>query len=271
MLVETINMKDLAGSTYPPVGKCIYCGITKDLRREHIIPYALGSDASLPKATCQDCAKVTSEFERIVLRGTFWPVRSFLNLKSRTKHKNAPKTEPLTISIKQNEQKIEYPLDKAPILLPLPLFTLPGYLDPVGYTHGIRLSGQATIIFGSNPEKTSKELGADRIRITKEFNPVAFARMIAKIAYSMAYAEGNLNLLIEKPKIISSILGIQDDIGFWVGTSPTLIEENSKLLHRISFIEDFRSGLLFSEVQLFADSQAPSYLVVLGELKKSIY
>src|SRR3954447_14879910 len=43
---------------YPPVGFCIYCGTRKgDLRRENIIPFGLGGNLILPKASCRDCER----------------------------------------------------------------------------------------------------------------------------------------------------------------------------------------------------------------------
>src|SRR5947209_7136061 len=53
---------------YQPVGRCIYCGSTESLGREHIIPLALNGTAVLPKSTCDGCTRITGEFEQDVLR-----------------------------------------------------------------------------------------------------------------------------------------------------------------------------------------------------------
>jgi len=259
-------MEDLEKATYPPVGKCIYCGSNKDLRREHIIPYALGSNTFLPKATCPNCARITGCFEQEVLRGSMWAVRVIRNLKSRTKHKDAPKTKLLTLTKEGRDQRVELPLDEYPVLLSFPVFTLPGYLDPGGYTQGIRITGNVTIRFGSPPETILTRFGATGLKITQNDKPTSFARMIAKIAYSMAYAKGALETIKGNPTVISSILGVRDDIGLWVGTLQAPHKAQSGLLHRISLIEDRKLGLLLSEVQLFADSQTPNYIVILGHL-----
>lgn len=260
-------MEDLDKVTYPPVGKCIYCGNTRNLQREHIIPYALGSNAFLPKGTCQNCAKITGYFEQEVLRGSMWAVRVIRKLKSRTKHKDAPRTELLTITKGGRDQKVELPLDEFPILLSFPIFPLPGYQDPDGYTQGIRITGNVTIRFGPPPETVLTRFGATSLKITQNDKPTSFARMIAKIAYSMAYANRTLETIRDNSVVIPSILGTQDDIGFWVGTLPVSLEAQSGLLHRISFIQDIKLGLLLSEIQLFADSQTPRYIVILGSLK----
>lgn len=40
------------------------------------------------------------------------------------------------------------------------------------------------------------------------------------------------------------------------------------LLHRIALIEDHERELLIADIQLFADSETPSYGVILGKLDK---
>jgi hypothetical protein len=44
------------------------------------------------------------------------------------------------------------------------------------------------------------------------------------------------------------------------------VEVHPSLLHRIEIHSDLEARLLFAEVQLFSDSQTPSYGVVLGKL-----
>ena len=57
-LMETLEQMD--GRTYPPVGRCIYCGSTDTLTDEHIIPLALNGTGLLPKSSCVACAKITN-------------------------------------------------------------------------------------------------------------------------------------------------------------------------------------------------------------------
>ena len=40
---------------------------------------------------------MTGNVEQRVLRGSFWPVRVFRDLKSRTKHRDAPESYPMTL------------------------------------------------------------------------------------------------------------------------------------------------------------------------------
>jgi hypothetical protein len=260
------QMKDFGQLTYAAVGKCIYCGATERLENEHIVPYALNGSTILPRSTCRSCAKITGQFEQSVLRGPMRAVRVLRQFKSRTKHADAPRTAALSILRGGNEESVDLPLEEYPILLHFPLFAPPGYLTPSEYSSGIRLTGVATILFGPPPEEVARRLGATKLNLSQGYYPAAFGRMIAKIAYSYAFAEGATQGLRQVSPMLPALLGKSDDIGRWVGTLPKQLETHPGLLHRLALREDRENGLLVAEVQLFADSSTPSYGVVLGEL-----
>jgi hypothetical protein len=263
------QIKNLERVSYKPIGRCIYCGASGNLQREHIVPLGLclRGTAVLPKSTCGNCAKIIGHFEGEVLRGPMWAVRVYRQLKSRTKHADAPKTAKLRVKKNDNEFEIELPLDEYPILLHFPIFSPPAFLSPSGYTKGINISGIATISFGPNPKTVLSKIGATAILATGDYKPVAFARMIAKIAYAFAVAEGAINLIDGEPFVLPAILGQRDEIGMWVGTLTEPYKSFKGLLHHIMPHEDRERGLLIVEVQLFADSQTPRYGVILGKLK----
>lgn len=259
-------MKKLDNFTYKPIGKCIYCGITKNLRDEHILPFGLSGTAVLPDSTCQKCATITGNIEQKVLRGFMWLVRVHRDLESRTRHKEAPKSCFLIITKNGQEQQIEVPLEKYPILLNFPIFEPPAYLYPNEYKKGILLSGIATVSFGQRPEEVAKSLSSEKTGIPQDQEPVAFARMIAKIAYAFAAAERKLDLIFGVPLVLPAILCKKDDIGRWVGTLTEPIQKYEGILHRILIYEDQEKKLLIGEVHLFSDSQTPKYGVILGKL-----
>jgi hypothetical protein len=83
--------------SYPPVNECIYCRkVDGPLTREHIIPYSLNGQIVLPAASCQDCARITSEFEREVARAGFGIFRAQNGIRSRKK--TNPLEQEVTIS-----------------------------------------------------------------------------------------------------------------------------------------------------------------------------
>jgi hypothetical protein len=260
-------IKDLNMITYPAFGRCIYCGSNDGLEKEHIVPYALNGSAILPKSTCRECAKITGQFEQSVLRGPMWGVRILRELKSRTKHADAPQTFPLSILQNGEIKDIQVPLKEHPVLIHFPVFSPPGYLAANEYTSGITLTGVATILFGPRPDEVAKKLGVTEIMHNQSYYPAGFARTIAKIGYSYAVAEGALERIHGKPLLLDSLLGRTDDIGRWVGTLTLPLQSHPGLLHRLSIHEDYEKKLLIVEVQLFADSQTPSYGVVVGHLK----
>lgn len=259
--------KDLNKLVYPAFGSCIYCGTTDELEKEHIVPYALNGSAVLPKSSCRECAKITGQFEQSVLRGPMWSVRVFRELTSRTKHADSPKTFPLSVIQGEKVKKIQLPLKEYPILIHFPMFSPPGFIAPTDYTTGITLTGVATILFGPQPEEVAKRLGVTEIMHNQNYYPAAFARVIAKIGYSYAVAEGKLERIRGQPLLLDSLLGRTDDIGRWVGTLHFPLQSYPGMLHRLSIHEDHEKGLLIVEVQLFADSCTPSYAVVVGHLK----
>ena len=113
-----------------------------------------------------------------------------------------------------------------------------------------------------------KRLGASEIRISQNMDIDSFARLIAKIAYASAVAEGWIDYLDGKPSLIPAILGKRDEIGHWVGTITKPLQAHEGMLHVIVPHLDQMRGKLIVEVQLFADSPTPSYGVIIGDLKQ---
>ncbi len=266
VIQDTVPIQDLAKRSYKPVGQCIYCGLRSKLSSEHIIPYglSLGGTLVLPDASCSTCASITGRCEQKVLRGSMRPVRVLRRLRSRSKHAGAPGSALFKIVRAGIEETVRLPLDQYPILLPIPIFPAPGYLT--GKTgRGIDITGLATISYGPRPEEVLQKLGGGSITLqTGKDEPAAFARMLAKIAYSYAWGEGALQKLSGPSLTPSAILGNSDDIGNWVGTLDGPVQKYPGLLHRLSLHEE--RGLLIASVQLFADSETPSYGVILGSL-----
>jgi len=195
-----------------------------------------------------------------------WAVRVYRRLKSRTKHEEAPRTYPLTVVRGGQQVVVSLLPEEYPILLPFPVFPPPAFLNPDGYCNGIHIKGITTISFGPRPDETLKRLGADEIRIPRDLRPVAFARMLAKIAYAWAAAEGQLDAIDGESLVVPAILAKTDDIGRWVGTLDRPSSSASSALHELAIHRDASRGMLIAEVRLFADSQTPSYGIILGRI-----
>jgi hypothetical protein len=264
--MDSVVTKKLDGKVFAPVGFCIYCRATQDLTKEHILPFGLGGTAVLPKSSCRDCASITGRIEQTVLRGPMWPVRLYRKLNSRTKHREAPTEYPLTILRGDEEIKLSLPLGEYPILLHFPVFPVPAYLEQSEYSQGIKLVGERTIHFGPKIEDVVRKYQGTSFRVTTTHLYVEFARVIAKVAYSWAVAEGALEMIEGEPFVTSAILGRSDDIGQWVGTVGGVYGKDPAV-HSVILRPDYRRQIFIGEVRLFADSQAPAYCVVLGRLR----
>jgi hypothetical protein len=105
--------------------------------------------------------------------------------------------------------------------------------------------------------------------VTEAQQPVAFARLIAKIALGYAEAAGALRQLATRSPVAASVLDRADEIGRWVGTSAPTASGPPGALHAVALRQDPEAGLLVADVQLFSDSRTPLYHVVLGELRES--
>jgi len=167
------------------------------------------------------------------------------------------------------EETIQVNLDDYPLLVDFPIFPPPAYLtQSAEYKSGILMSGIVSVLFGPSPDDVAKSYGAKQLKMTANYQHVAFARMIAKIACSFAVAEHAIYDLDGDPPVLPTILGKTDEIGRWVGTLTKPVETHPGHLHRIMVHYEQDKRLLIGEVQLFAESQTPSYGVILGNLKR---
>ena len=218
-----MSTRRMGSKRYAPVGVCIYCGTTsRKLTDEHIIAYGLNANAILPKASCEDCNNITKKIEERVLRGFAWQMRTALGFQTR-RPKEAPKTFRLGVVRGGVEEEIDVPVEDHPILLSLPMYAPPVYLDNRvykkgrDYKEGIGLSGLVTVWFRDRDE-ILRRYNAESIFVVQKMDHIAFAQMLGKIAYCFAVAELGF-AAVEEPYILPAILGESNDIGQWVGST----------------------------------------------------
>jgi len=68
----------LQTSVIGDVRRCIYCGSSDSLQKEHVIPLALQGHFVLDHASCRRCAVITGRMEQEMLRGWFLAPRTTL-------------------------------------------------------------------------------------------------------------------------------------------------------------------------------------------------
>jgi len=267
MVIDYPGLEKLERKAYAPFGRCIYCDSTEELTDEHIIPFGLGGTLVLPESSCRDCADKTSKIERKVLRGELWPVRIHRALRSRRKHRHAPKKYPLTIIRKDQEEVVEVPLEEFPILVPFLEFAPARLAIGQESKDGIDVKGIVTVSFGPSPEEVLRRLGGTAIKPYVRTHPVPFARLVAKIGYAMAAATRALEVIEHPSPIRPIILGENANIGDYVGTLDYPLRAHADQIHRVVVSADHKLGQLVADVHIFSDSSAPRYGILLGKLK----
>lgn len=250
----------------PIINRCIYCGtINPPLDREHIVPYGLGGKFTLLKASCKKCSKITSEFERDVLKKLLLTTRAALGLKSR--HGKLPNGFPVIIESK-NKETIMLPIEKHGLVTMLPVFAPPVFLDKRNYEKGIDILGQ--VVFrtgGMDLIEYAKREKIKSISFTWQYSPTSFARMLAKIAYGFSVYKHGLNRY-EEAYVLPSILNLKDDVGRWVGMLPSPVDgplPNEDFV--INFFKNPKNEE-FAQIRLFGKfADTPTYIVALGKIK----
>ncbi len=264
----------MTGKNYKPVGRCIYCGAAdKELTDEHIIAYGLNANSVLPKASCKDCNKLTNRIEGRVLRGFTWQMRTALGFQTRRPNQ-VPTTFPLGIVRGGKEEIIDVPIKDHLIVLPMPLFKQPAYLDNHifkknrDYKESIALAAIEAVWF-ADPEEIKQRHNAERIFVPHLLDHISFAQMLGKIAYCLAVAELGLDA-IDEAYVLPAIRGERNDIGQWVGSSDDVLGAAENIQHTTQVLT-YKSpdpnnpdGVIIALLRLFSYIPSPGYIVIVG-------
>lgn len=252
-----------------PVGSCIYCGTSEGrLTEEHIIPKGLGGTLVLPQASCDACARVTSQFEMRVLRGFMDRGRQAMGIKGRKTHKRAAAGKLTQTLIQADESlvKLEVPWDEGLKIMHLPVFLPPRFLDPQRPpdpgTEKLEVMALDTIHFGLENGKLVRESQAQGVRFDDRMDVWAFVRLLAKIAHGYHVAVNGAFPLRESP-LLPIILGQRLDAINWIGntTHPNLPSGGAALhpLHHLPVESDDGTRGTAVLVKLFSTHPTATY------------
>jgi len=217
--------EDIQGRRYAAVGRCIYCGSDggpKGLSDEHMMPFSLGGDAILPKASCSECATETSKIEMYLARNIFREFRSHVGAPSRKK--SLPSTLSANISVGDRELSHEFLAADQPFALMLPIWDYPGIMRQVEPSTDFPVCNIRAYNF--MPGNLREMLGlandapAPMVHIASgTVNNIIFARAVAKIAYCNIVAREGLDGL--RPLVLPDlILGRYPCVPYFVGSDP---------------------------------------------------
>jgi len=255
---------------YPPFNACIYCGrADQPLSREHIIPYALGGQLTIPRASCPEHAVVTSQFEREVAQMAYGYLRAVIGAPSRRKDRHkATLASRVTVTGKN--------LRGEEVAIQVPISHIPPYefvlnLPQPGILRGAEPSATGEVSFDtflphSNPlRKLRERLGLSEINTPVMSFPVTgFMRMIAKIGH--AYLMAELGPGRYESDVRDFILGDTSEAWYRVGGyEPPASQVSPALSYRV--IPSPSGNLLAVDISLAVFPRLPRYQVVCGRLR----
>lgn len=213
-------MKRLPEACVRTIGKCIYCGATDGLTKEHIVPYALEGNAYLKDASCPKCQVITSKIERAVLAngGQLYPLRRALGLRSRRPKADRYKTKIVKKDGAETDLTIDF--DKAPVAVPIRRFTgRPGIVIGKGVRGPYEKAGWDLFSPANNAlRRANLDISAIEYNLSTSNN---YEKMMLKIAHCAAVATFGLDAL--DPLVLDAILGDPDGLQtpYLLGEAPS--------------------------------------------------
>jgi hypothetical protein len=209
---------DVHGRVFPSYGRCIYCGATRDLKDEHIVPLSLGGTAVIEKASCSNCEKITSYLDGYLARDIFNEYRSHVGIRSR-RPKQRPKSLFASFLKPDGSEIVEKfsPKDQPYVLL-MPIWNVPGIALGKSPTADFDVTQGHLYIFTS--EDVQKRITAEELKlgVWPYVNYATFARAIARISFCQAVAQLGLDGFnhLDLPGLI---LGTYPNIPHYVGVT----------------------------------------------------
>jgi hypothetical protein len=262
----------MAEKVLATIGRCIYCGATEPetaLEKEHVVPFALGGNHVLLKASCRACAVITMRVEQHICRHMLGPARVQLGYQTR-RPKEREKAFKVRFVTDEGTTKVDMPASEAPAMLALPIFALPGILRDARPTRKLNIIpngfwGRLLNPDGVEALHRASKLGEGQLSFFG-FEPWKFALMIAKIGHGAVMARFHDEQFV--PFLPNIIRTGQGYIGHFVGSDdkPPPRFDNRTDDIKTGLVINGTGELVFATVQLFADLGGPVYVVIAGML-----
>lgn len=248
---------------FEPVGFCIYCYTrTGPFTDEHTLPDGLGGRHILPKASCEKCQRIINQVEQYCMRTMLGNVRAHMGIRSRKKRPPVPQSLLIAEKDTGRRSRVYKPIRELPLITVMPAFPPPFILS--GLPAPEKFWGANWAPFSPSKEFV-ESVGAQSV-FSEEISPLKFARMLAKIAHSMAVAVYGIDAF--QPLLPPLILGERKRYVELVGGSFADEPATHKEIHGISINVKRRvdgSELLIARIRLFGNLGAPIYVVAIGK------
>lgn len=244
---------------------CIYCKRSGlKLTDEHIVPFFLGGAHVICKASCDNCAKITSKFERDVARGIWGDARNSYNAPSRRKKK---RKKYIFLEDRYNpEKKLKIPFNEYPA--PMIFYQmnaagiLLGHSEEIDHSRNWKLKA----IVDENKLQDFERKYPGQLTAKFKHAPDSFARLIAKIGYGQILC--SLDPDDFNPICLPYILGKRTNLSYVVGGRYSIPEPKVGIGYELTSHSFGTSNklLIIAEVRLIADNHTPIYHVVVGNV-----
>ena len=258
---------------YPPANICIYCGDTEPpLGDEHVLPFGLGGNLIIPRASCRACEKETGRMERICLRTMFGPYRIRTGIQTRNPE-DRKKSYPLSIIDSNGKiSAADLPLPEHPAFLVMPRFEGPNVFSGEPPVDPKAPFNYQLLTIASEEEKAradalASQSGAAGVHVGSA-DIAAFARMLAKIAHAFVYAETNGFSDGFRPLLKETILGEFPIFQHFVGVEPNKsLDPIPSELHRMGWRTIRVNNVEYhvADIRLFSTASTPTYRVAVAE------
>jgi hypothetical protein len=258
------------------IGECIYCGSLNDLTDEHVLPYALGGQLVLPKASCKSCSAKTGKLEQKLLRGHWWPYRKMLGLQTRSPAASNELKSVKIIKANGDEISGEMPLESF-------VAAIVFKLHPPSILIGNETSGEPSAketflkLLGPMPSEATVNgklyplTSSDKVEFPINFDSRDLTRFLAKVAHGYAISKEGI-AAFDEFYLPEFILGRTDGIQTYVGgyASPIITTTLPGGGYNRMMVRT-RNDLISTCIQLFVDKgdPPPIYEVVVGRKRAS--
>lgn len=251
------------------ISKCIYCFKSDvELSDEHVMPKALGGQATLQRASCKDCADITSKIIRKITKGEksiFGKARVVLGMPSRRSAQQPINSiQEVVDHTTRKLHRRSVPTKELIDSILLPIYPLPGVISGIKSTE--IHSNEAQLI---NANHSLAEL--NKTYLSKHKGDVRdLALLLALIAYCHCVYEFGLDAVADSPLRLL-ILGFKKDLGTWVGTA------TDYQLRQINKLVDVahaptKNGNVLVRIKFFAWlKEVPEYLVATTIVRQPLF
>lgn len=259
---------EAGGIKFGPLGYCLYCGEIDGLTDEHIVPYGLNGNIVLPKSSCFSCQKITSKIELFVLRDMLGMLRTRHNLKSRHRKKRADREVYIDIVDQPYEERVQLNRDELPTVICMPNWGSDSLCWTLGLVAPEKKSEMVWRFPSGDAERILEVAGNRPYQLPNMvFNQSIFARFIAKIGLSFAYAAfGGLPVATDLSNLI-----LCEDVDFRTRVGSEMPRTGSSFLWKVSLaLGDLHRGgrWLAAQIEFFTPFHTPTYFLMIGEDKE---